>query len=55
MFRKTKCFLVGLVVGLIMATATFALADNPIKLIIDEQEIQCDVPPQNINGGIPGC
>lgn len=52
MFQKTKCFLVGLVVGLIMATATFAMAANPIKLIINSQEIQCDVPPQNINGRV---
>lgn len=52
MFQKTKCFLVSLVVGLIMATATFAMADNPIKLIINGQEIQCDVSPQNINGRV---
>lgn len=52
MFQKTKYLLIGLVTGLIMATATFALADNPIKLIINGQEIQCDVSPQNINGRV---
>ena len=52
MFQKTKYLLIGLVTGLIMATATFALAGNPIKLIINGQEIQCDVSPQNINGRV---
>lgn len=52
MFRKSKYLLIGLVTGLIVATATFALAANPIKLIINGQEIQCDVPPQNINGRV---
>ena len=50
MFQKSKYLLIGLVTGLIVATATFALAANPIKLIVNGQEIQCDVPPQNING-----
>lgn len=52
MFQKSKYLLIGLVTGLIMATATFALAANPIKLIVNGQEIQCDVPPQNINGRV---
>ena len=52
MFQKTKYLLIGLITGLIMATATFAMAANPIKLIINGQEIQCDVPPQNINGRV---
>ena len=52
MFQKTKYLLIGLITGLIMATATFALADNRIKLIINGQEIQCDVSPQNINGRV---
>lgn len=52
MFQKSKYLLIGLVTGLIMATATFALAANPIKLVVNGQEIQCDVPPQNINGRV---
>lgn len=52
MFQKSKYLLIGLVTGLIVATATFALAANPIKLIVNGQEIQCDVPPQNINGRV---
>ena len=52
MFQKSKYLLIGLVTGLIVATATFALAANPIKFIINGQEIQCDVPPQNINGRV---
>ncbi len=40
----------GLVAGLLLATATFALAADQIKLIVNGKEIQCDVPPQNIDG-----
>lgn len=43
---------VGLLVGLILVTASFALAGQPIKLIINGKEIQCDVPPQMINGRV---
>jgi len=39
----------GLLIGLLLATATFALADQPIKLIINGNEIVCDVAPQMIN------
>ena len=42
---------VGLFVGLFMATA-LASADTPIRLIVNGKEIQCDVPPQMINGRI---
>jgi hypothetical protein len=52
MFQKSKHLLIGLVAGLIIATATFAIAANPIKLIVNGREIQCDVPPQNINGRV---
>jgi hypothetical protein len=52
MKRFSTGLIVGLVTGLLMATATFAMADNPIKLIINGQEIQCDVSPQNINGRV---
>lgn len=47
-------FSVGVVVGLLislLAFATFAVADSPIKLIINGQAIDCkDTPPQIING-----
>lgn len=43
---------VGLLAGFIIATTTFAVASQQIKLIINGQEIQCDVPPQNINGRV---
>lgn len=52
MKRFSTGLIVGLVAGLIMATAALALAANPIKLIINGQNIQCDVPPQNINGRV---
>lgn len=52
MKRFSTGLIIGLVTGLIVATATFALAANPIKLIVNGQEIQCDVPPQNINGRV---
>lgn len=42
--------LLGLIAGLILATTTFALAEQPIKLIVNGKEIQSDVPPQVING-----
>lgn len=45
-----KRFIAGLVTGLILTTTTFALAANPIKLIVNGKEIQCDVPPQVIEG-----
>jgi hypothetical protein len=43
-------FLIGLLCGVIFATAGIALAEQPIKLIVNGTEIQCDVPPQVING-----
>lgn len=48
-----KKFLAGLVMGLILATATFAFAaPQAIKLIINGQEIHPDVPPQMIEGRV---
>ncbi len=48
-----KKYIIGLVTGLLLgfllATTSLA-ADNPIKLIVNGKEIQCDVPPQVING-----
>ncbi|OPX92706.1 MAG: hypothetical protein A4E53_00360 [Pelotomaculum sp. PtaB.Bin104] len=42
-------FLIGLLVGLLIATTSIAYADNPIKLIVNGQEIYSDVPPQIVN------
>jgi endonuclease YncB( thermonuclease family) len=47
-----KRFLAGLLIGLVLATAGIALAENPIRLIINGQEIHPDVPPQLINGRV---
>jgi hypothetical protein len=44
--------ILGLIVGLILATTTFVFAEQPIKLIINGKQIQCDVPPQNIDGRV---
>jgi len=45
-------FMVGLLFGLILATTTFSFAANQIKLIIDGEEVQSDVPPMMVNGRI---
>lgn len=52
MKKFSSGLIIGLLIGLIMATATFAVASQPIKLIINGQEIACDVSPQNINGRV---
>lgn len=52
---KLKYLTIGLLIGIFSASlvsSTFAIANSPIKLIINGQQIQCDVPPQNINGRI---
>lgn len=41
----------GVLVGILLS-ASFALADNPISLIVNGQQITCDVPPQLINGRV---
>ena len=46
-----KKFFAGLLTGLILTTTTFAFAADPIKLIVNGQEIAFpDAPPQIING-----
>jgi len=46
-----KRFLAGLLVGLMLATASWAVAaERPIKLIVNGKEVKTDVPPQIING-----
>ncbi len=47
-----KKTVVAFVLGALLSTAAFAYADNPIKLIVNGQVIQCDVPPQNIDGRV---
>ena len=42
--------IIGLILGFVLSLTTFALAANPIKLIVNGKEIQCDVPPQVIQG-----
>lgn len=53
--KNLSKFSLGLFVGIFLSCllfSTFAIANTPIKLIINGQTIQCDVPPQNINGRI---
>ncbi len=42
---------IGLLVGCLFPIQSL-FADNPIKLIINGKTIQCDVPPQNVNGRV---
>lgn len=51
---KISYLLIGLFIGCLFPMQSI-FADNlnnPIKLIINGQQIQCDVPPQNINGRV---
>lgn len=52
MKKFTKGLLSGLCIGLTISFSAIAFASQPIKLIINGREIQCDVPPQNINGRV---
>ncbi|HQA07934.1 MAG TPA: copper amine oxidase N-terminal domain-containing protein [Syntrophomonadaceae bacterium] len=52
MGKFTKGLLFGLCIGLIISFSAMAFASQPIKLIINGQEIKCDVPPQNIGGRV---
>lgn len=48
-------FPLGLLIGILgtsLIFSTFATASFPIKLIINNQEITCDSPPQMINGRV---
>lgn len=47
-----KRFVAGVIFGFIIATAGLTLANQPIKLIINNEEIQTDVPPQMIDGRV---
>lgn len=50
MKRFSVGLLTGLVAGLLLATVTFAFADNPPMFVVDDRVIQSDVPPQVIDG-----
>lgn len=52
MKRFSAGLLIGLLISLILATTSLALAGQSIKLIVNGKEIQCDVPPQMINGRV---
>lgn len=45
-----KKFIAGLAAGIILVTTTFVFAANPIKLIVNGNELHPDVPPQIIDG-----
>lgn len=47
---KKKWSIVAGIVVLLVALATVAFADTPIKLVVNGQEIKPDMPPQIING-----
>jgi len=42
----------GLLAGVFLATASFGLAAQPIKLIVNGREVPCDPPPQMIGGRV---
>lgn len=45
-----KKTVIAFVLGVLLTACAFAFAaEQPIKLIVNGQEIQCDVPPQNVN------
>ena len=50
--RKSMYLLVGLLIGLLVGSSSLAFANSPIKLIINDKEITCDVQPQIINGRV---
>lgn len=52
MKRITFGVTLGLLIGLLVGTVSIAAANTPIKLLINGNYIQCDVPPQNINGRV---
>jgi hypothetical protein len=52
MRRLSIGLITGIIIGLLASTAGLAVANTPIKLLINGNYIQCDVPPQNINGRV---
>lgn len=49
--QKLSYLLFGVLIG-ILVSSSFAFASNPIKLLINGNQIQSDVPPQMINGRV---
>jgi len=47
-----KRFIVGLIIGFLLATAIGATASSNIRLVVNGREIETDVPPQLINGRV---
>lgn len=52
MKRFSAGLIAGILVGLLVGMAGFAGASSPIRLLINGKYVQCDVPPQNINGRV---
>lgn len=51
MFKKLSYIVIGIMIGMLFSS-TFAVANSPIKLIINNKEIQCDQPPQMVNNRV---
>ncbi len=45
-----KKFIAGVIVGFLLSLSVVGFAGNQVKLIVDDREVECDVPPQIING-----
>jgi len=52
MFIAGKMKVVAFTAASILISATVALANNPVKLIVNNQEIEPDVPPQIVGGRV---
>lgn len=50
--KRFPYLIIGFLAGVIFATSALAYADQPIKLWINGKYIDCDVPPQSINGRV---
>lgn len=49
--KNLSCLIIGLLIGCLFPLQSL-FAQQPIKLIINGKQIQCDVPPQNISGRV---
>lgn len=50
--QKIKYLISGITIGTIISTSAIALADNPIKLFINDKQISTDVSPVMIEGRV---
>ena len=50
MKRFYSGLIIGVIMGLLTGVTSLAVANSPIKLIVNGNEVICDVPPQIING-----